>query len=186
VSSSWGPLESFALRAMEKKIHFDWIDGFIKEQSAFGFIDFIKQRDRWYRGLTAVISDKNLRLTTRMVLGATVISWSICWIGIFVNYYNIYINFYVRESYFPDWAIVSTSILAGLVGSVYMIGAYRNVSYWFAPIWKKTIMLMMTYFLFMTTLLPSMEAFAVLYSMVRLVYFKVTKTPQDFYVVTKD
>lgn len=176
----------FALRAMEKKIRFDWVEGFIKEQSPFTWKDFMNQRARWYQGLAKVIADKELKLTTRMILGATVVSWSICWVGTFVAIMNVIASHLTNTVYLPNWAIISTSLFAGLVGSVYMIGAYRNVSYWTAPTWKKGAMLIITYVLFITLLLPLAEGLAVMYSITRLVMRMFSKRHQEFYIVAKD
>ncbi len=176
----------FALKAMEKNIRFDWVDGFIKEQSPFTFRDFMNQRARWYCGLALVVTDNKLKFSTRMALGITVISWSVTWIGTFVTFINIIAGVITGESYFPFWAVLSTSILTGLVGSIYMLGAYRNVSYWVAPIWRKIFMLLATYFLFLFQILPLMEGLAVIRGIFRLIGIKIFNPPQDFYVVAKD
>lgn len=175
-----------ALKAMENKIQFDWIDGFIREQSPFTFRDFLNQRVRWFCGLTMVITDKKLKFTSRIGLVLMIISWSVTWLATFVTIANIVSGFIAGENYFPFWAVICTSIITGVVGSVYMIGAYRNVSYWDAPIWKKIFVLLVTYFLFLFQILAIMEGVAVIKSIIQLLKTMIFRPHQDFYVVAKD
>lgn len=175
-----------ALKAMENKIQFDWIDGFIKEQSPFTFKDFLNQRARWLCGLAMVITDSNLKFASRIGLALMIISWSVTWLATFVTIANIVSGFIAGENYFPFWAVVSTSIITGVVGSVYMIGAYRNVLYWDAPIWKKIFILLVTYFLFLFQILAIMEGVAVISSIIRIIKTMIFRPHQDFYVVAKD
>ncbi len=172
----------FALRAMEKNIRFDWVDGFIKEQSPFTIRDFINQRTRWYSGLTLLVTDTTLKLASRLVLGIILFSWSIAWIGTFVTILNFFISLITREVFFPRWAILATSLLSGLIGSIYMVGSYRNVTYWVAPIWKKIAIVLTTYILFLFQVLPLLEGIAV----VNAIYRKIFKPLQEFHVIDKD
>lgn len=176
----------FGLKAMEKKLQFDWIEGFIKEQSPFTWKDFVNQRVRWFCGLALVVTDNKLKLSTRWALGITIMSWSVAWIGTFATFGNFVVGWITEEGFFPFWAVLSTSILAGSVGSVYMLGTFRNVSHWAAPIWRKIYILLATYFLFLFQILPLMEALAVIRGVFRLIGIKIFNLSQDFYVVAKD
>jgi egghead protein (zeste-white 4 protein) len=175
-----------ALKAMEKNIQFDWIDGYIKEQSPFSFKDFLNQRARWFCGLAMVITDKKLKFTSRFGLVLMIVSWSVTWLATFVTIANIVSGFIAGENYFPFWAVVATSIITGVVGSVYMIGAYRNVLYWNAPTLKKIIIVLETYILFLFQVLAIMEGIAVITSILRLLKTMFFKSHTDFYVVAKD
>ena len=47
----------WALVAMERGHRTRWVEGYLEEQSTQSVVDFIKQRERWFRGLVAVVFD---------------------------------------------------------------------------------------------------------------------------------
>jgi egghead protein (zeste-white 4 protein) len=51
----------FAMLADNMGFTFDWIEGEMLEQSAFGFWDFVRQRKRWVQGLLLVYHSRNLK-----------------------------------------------------------------------------------------------------------------------------
>ncbi len=171
----------FALKAMEENIRFDWVDGFIKEQSPFTIIDFINQRSRWFCGLVFVATDVKLKFSTRFILALALISWFFSFFSALVTVISLLITFSTGVGYFPLWGVLATSLLSGFVGSIYMIGVYRNISNWVAPSYKKVLLILTTYFLFYIQILLILEFIAVAISMFRLV----SNPPNEFYVVAK-
>jgi egghead protein (zeste-white 4 protein) len=41
----------FAIKAMERGFTIDWIEGEMREESPFTFLDIVKQRQRWFQGI---------------------------------------------------------------------------------------------------------------------------------------
>ena len=50
----------FVIKASNKGFTFNWIEGELQEQSPFTFMDFLRQRRRWYQGAYYVAHSKNL------------------------------------------------------------------------------------------------------------------------------
>lgn len=65
----------FALKAMQLGYKFSFINGFMHEQSPFTLHDFIKQRQRWFKGIWLVLQDKDLSLKTRLALTQSFLLW---------------------------------------------------------------------------------------------------------------
>ena len=74
VGFDYGPKESiaedlrFALTAWDKGYKFDFVQGVMVEKSTFSFIDFLKQRKRWFTGHFHVLWGSSLPLYCKSVL----------------------------------------------------------------------------------------------------------------------
>ena len=74
VGFDYGPKESiaedlrFALTAWDKGYKFDFVQGVMVEKSTFSFMDFIKQRKRWFTGHFHVLWGNSLPLYCKSVL----------------------------------------------------------------------------------------------------------------------
>jgi egghead protein (zeste-white 4 protein) len=113
----------FALIASSKGVKFNWIDGFIREQSPFTLRDILKQRKRWISGLEMLADDPILSFVTRLPLRINLILWETTWISVLVTLINIAVG----GSYYPVWLSYTAGILTGGYFSLYTIGAYRNL-----------------------------------------------------------
>ena len=113
----------FALVAADKGVRFGWVDGFIREQSPFSLLALLKQRRRWITGLRLLMWDKAISRRQRLILGTNMLLWRLAWVGPVVTAWNIVAG----GSVLPPAAEVSAALVTGMVGVVYMVGAYRNV-----------------------------------------------------------
>ena len=86
------------------------------------------------------------------------------------------------DNHFPLWATVISATIAGVFGSVYMVGVYRNTRYVQMAWYRKATILAATYFLWFVQIVPFVEAVAVLYAVYRALFNPLT----TFYVVKKD
>ncbi len=68
---------AFAITAWGRGIRFDWVNGQMIEQSPYTFLDFIKQRRRWFNGLWFVATSQDFPIRYRAVLGLFMAYWSI-------------------------------------------------------------------------------------------------------------
>lgn len=113
----------FALVCASKGIKFEWVEGFIREQSPFTLLALLKQRRRWITGLRLLMFDKTINRQQRIMLGINMTLWRAAWIGPVVTIWNVLAG----GSELPVWAVLLSAFLSGMVGVVYMVGAYRNV-----------------------------------------------------------
>ena len=65
----------FALKAIDQGYTFGFIEGEMWEKSPFSFNDFIKQRQRWMRGIYLTAFDSKLSLKSRLLMMASIIAW---------------------------------------------------------------------------------------------------------------
>ncbi|MDE2106346.1 MAG: glycosyltransferase family 2 protein [Patescibacteria group bacterium] len=151
----------FALICADRGVRFEWVEGFIREQSPFTLLELLKQRRRWITGLRLLMWDKTISLRQRLILGVNMTLWRAAWIGPVVTLWNVISG----GSSIPIWAQVLSAFLSAMVVVVYMIGAYRNVTDIDLPTWKQ-----ITIWLASGILVPiacAVEGIAVLYSIVQ-------------------
>jgi egghead protein (zeste-white 4 protein) len=68
----------FALYAFgHHNVRFDWVDGFMYEQSPFTMMDLIKQRQRWFSGMFLVCFCNRIPLQQRLALMLCCFSWNL-------------------------------------------------------------------------------------------------------------
>ena len=113
----------FALLAADKGIRFNWVEGFIREQSPFTLRDVLRQRRRWISGLEILAADPIMKLSTRLPLRINLVLWEIAWISILITIVNVIVG----GSYYPTWLSYLAGFLTGGYISLYTVGAYRNL-----------------------------------------------------------
>jgi egghead protein (zeste-white 4 protein) len=134
----------FALICAERGIRFGWVEGYIREQSPFTLLALLKQRRRWITGLRLLVFDKSISRRQRVMLGVNMTLW--------------------RMAYIPFFLSLMATLVSAMVGVVYMMGAYRNISGAGLPLSRQ-----ITIWLASLVLVPvccAIEGVAVLYSIV--------------------
>ena len=114
----------FALVCADKGVKFKWVQGYIREQSPFTIIELLKQRRRWITGLRLLMWDRTISARQRVFLGFNMLLWRLAWVGPIVTI----ANFLLGGSAIPAWAELTAGLTSGMVASVYMVGAYRNIT----------------------------------------------------------
>lgn len=150
----------FALVAADHGVRFQWVDGFIREQSPFTILALMKQRRRWITGLRLLMWDKTISFKQRLILGINMTLWRAAWIGPVVTLWNIIAG----GSILPVWATVLSAFLSGMVVVVYMVGAYRNVTGIDMPLYKQLLIWVASGLL--VPISCAIEGIAVMYSIV--------------------
>lgn len=112
----------WALEQMQMHRHCRWVDGYLAEQSPQTIVDFIKQRRRWFVGLTKVVTDAPVSLRYRIPLAISTAVWSASWIGILYLYINLVAGFRV-----PGWVQISGNISFATYIATYVIGLKLNL-----------------------------------------------------------
>lgn len=168
----------FALLAMERGVKFDWVEGFIREQSPFTVFDIVRQRRRWYCGLSHVSRDPALKLWTRFTLRVFVWFWTLSAILLPLPLVYVQQRFMFGSGILPYEIFMTAAACTGFYAAAYSLGAYRNILHCDIPFHKKIavfISALVAWFFY----IPAMvECAGTLYGL----FFPVS----SFYVVAKD
>jgi hypothetical protein len=168
----------FALMAMEQGVRFDWVEGFIREQSPFTVMDIIRQRRRWFCGLSQVARDPVLNFWTTFTLRAHVWFWAFSAMALPLPLIYLQQSFMLGTGILPSWLFMMAAVCTGMYASSYVVGAYRNVEHCRLPLPRKiwtVACAIIAWFFFVPALV---ECAGTLYGL----FFPVT----TFYVVAKD
>lgn len=168
----------FALLATERGVRFDWVAGYIREQSPFSLRDLLEQRRRWFCGLAHIARDPSLKFTTTAVLRLAVFFWQFSWIGCVVSLVFYARSFAPQTTNVPQWAVTLVAVCGGLFCSTYVVGAYRNVLRAQLSPARKGFNVLFTFLAWLALIPVAVESLAILYALVRPV--------RHFHVVAKD
>lgn len=168
----------FALVAMERGIRFDWVCGFIREQSPLSLLDLIQQRRRWFCGLAHIARDPSLKWSTTLGLRFMLFFWQLSWIGCIAG--AVYLaHILTGETTDSLYSLMLFATLSGgFFGSTYVVGTYRNVLHSPLSTARKIGNVVFSFVAWLLMLLAMVEGAAVLYAIIRPVH--------HFYVVAKD
>lgn len=165
----------FALSAMDRGIRFDWVEGFIREQSPFTLFDLIQQRRRWFCGLSAVVADTSLKRSTRRVLRLCLTTWGLGTVGVV---FGLLTGLLFGTNAYPPWLMYHMAVCGGAGVAVYALGAYRNVMTSRLPWPRRCWILALTLGSMALVWPPIVEGLAVLYAM--------WKPMTSFHIVRKE
>lgn len=168
----------FAMVAMERGIHFDWVDGFIREQSPFSLADLIQQRRRWFCGLAHIARDPSLKWSTTLALRFSLFLWQFSWLGCIAGAVYLARSLTGETTDCPYGLMLLATLCGGLFGSAYVVGAYRNVLHAPLSTARKIGNVVFSFVAWLFLLLSMVEGAAVVYAVIRPV--------KHFYVVAKD
>lgn len=168
----------FALMAMQLGVRYDWVEGYIREQSPFTFMDIVRQRRRWFCGLSHVANDPKLNFFTTLTLRMYVWFWAFSAIALPMPLIYLVFTFSFGSDILPYWLFMTAAFCAGLYGATYSVGVLRNLKDCEIPIRRKLAIICasaVSWFLFIPAYA---ECFGTLYGII----FPV----KTFYVVKKD
>jgi egghead protein (zeste-white 4 protein) len=108
----------WAVKAMENGFRCAWVDGYLEEQSCMSFLDFLRQRRRWFQGLIKVSLHAPVKLRWRLCLGLNTMLWGLApftMLYTFSNlFYNVEINAVIRFLASYSFATFATLYITGL------------------------------------------------------------------------
>jgi egghead protein (zeste-white 4 protein) len=139
---------------------FRWVDGYILEQSTQSLGDFLKQRRRWFLGLTLAVTSAPAPWRDKAILGASLITWASTLLAWPITIANL-----LNGTTAPEWIQIAASFaLAGYV-THYLVGLFVNLNDREVHGWKR-----LYFYLFQILALPIysiMESAAVVYAVLR-------------------
>jgi len=122
----------FGLVASQKGFNFEWVNGTVHEQFPFTIKDIIKQRRRWFNGISLLVSDPIIPVKEKVVL---IISHT-CWSLSFGSLLWAITAFFIGYSQNSIVAIMSM-VLYGAFLSIYSVGSWQNTQHLpFVKKWK--------------------------------------------------
>lgn len=67
----------WAVKAMQLGLRCAWVEGYLEEQSCMSFMDFLRQRRRWFQGLVKVALHAPVKLRWRLCLAINTALWGL-------------------------------------------------------------------------------------------------------------
>jgi egghead protein (zeste-white 4 protein) len=160
----------WGLRMMQRGYKFGHVSGFLHEQSPEKASDFIKQRRRWFLGISKVLQAKDIRFRYKLILFFMTFLWALS--GLIVLYTMVNILHPVPIS---ELVGVLASVAFAIYVLMYTLGFYVNMQHSALPFSRKVVYLCMLLLLIPT--FSILEASGALYG---LLYRQL-----DFYVIKK-
>jgi beta-1,4-mannosyltransferase len=99
---------SFAFNAYQQKVKFAFVEGELEEISPSNFLDFIKQRARWIKGLWLIVLYHKCSIWRRIIIAIDIIAWAMMFLNIIA-----FVSFFVLDEYTMPVA------LAGINGFIF-------------------------------------------------------------------
>jgi egghead protein (zeste-white 4 protein) len=169
---------AFALYAMQLKVPFDWVEGFVQEQSPFSIRDIIQQRRRWLTGLNCVATNTQFSWQLRLPLALLVVLWKLSWLATVVVFIVILSAMCGWWSALPRPLMIVSAAVTGTIGATYMMGAYRNVLHSNLSWWRGVSLIVAVYALWLCLIPAIVEGLAVLVALLN--------PARSFHVVDKN
>ena len=139
---------------------FRWVDGYVLEQSTQSLMDFLKQRRRWFLGLTLAVVSAPAPWQDKAVLGASLVTWASTLLA-----WPITIADLVTGTTAPEWIQIAASFALAGYATHYLVGLFVNLNDRHVYGWKRLYL-----YVFQILALPAysvMESAAVIYAVLR-------------------
>jgi egghead protein (zeste-white 4 protein) len=150
----------WAVKAMEKGLRCAWVEGYLEEQSCMSFLDFLRQRRRWFQGLIKVALHAPVKLRWRFCLGLSTTLWGLAPFAMLFTFANLFHNVGIN----PIIRILASYSFATFA-ALYITGLKANMDEHGVRGWgRRTLMTLVVF-----SLLPvfaAMEGLGVLWAMV--------------------
>ena len=124
----------WGLKLMQKGYKFGHVNGFLHEQSPEKSLDFVKQRRRWFRGITKVIQAKDISMRYKCTLSLMTVLWACSGLIVFYTALNI-----IHPVPIPALIGFLASVAFSVYVLMYMIGYYVNSKYARIPAYRKVL-----------------------------------------------
>src|SRR5579859_2223188 len=112
----------WALISMQAGYRCRWVEGYLEEQSTESLKDFVKQRRRWYQGLSKVALHAPVAKKWRLVIGMNTLVWTMAPFAVLYTIAHIFYGFAIP---FPIKLMADIS-LASFV-TLYITGLRNNL-----------------------------------------------------------
>lgn len=149
----------WAVKAMENGLRCAWVQGYLEEQSCMSFLDFLRQRRRWFQGLIKVSLHAPVKLRWRLCLGLTTMLWGVAPLATLYTLGNMFYHVYIN----PIIIFLASYSLATFA-TLYMTGLKANMDEHGIMGWRRRTILTLLQFLLLPVF-STMESLSVLWAM---------------------
>lgn len=108
----------WAVKGMENGLRCAWVEGYLEEQSCMSFVDFLRQRRRWFHGLIKVSLHSPVKLRWRFCLCLNTMLWGLAPFATLYTFghffFNVWVNPIIRSLASYSLATYATLYFTGL------------------------------------------------------------------------
>jgi len=112
----------WALVAMQRGHRCRWVDGYLEEQSTQSVGDFVRQRRRWFQGLTKVALHAPVKFRWRVCIGTNTFLWALAPFAALYTLGHLFFGFEVR----PAVRLLANLSFASFA-TLYLVGLKANL-----------------------------------------------------------
>ncbi len=88
----------WAMVIMQQGKRCRWVEGYLEEQSTQSLLDFLKQRRRWFQGLTKVALYAPVKIRWRLCIGINTALWALAPFAMIYTYAHFFYGFEIRPT----------------------------------------------------------------------------------------
>ena len=149
-----------------------WVDGYVVEQAAFTLSDYLRQRRRWFVGITKTAMHAPVAFRYRAPMLVAMLAWALSWASVSYTYSSL-----IAGSRAPTLVVVLSDLVLATYLALGLIGLKLNLD-GYGPIPLRRRAALYVAQLLCTPLFSIMEGAAVFYGLLQ--------PDQKFHVVKKD
>ncbi|CDF32612.1 unnamed protein product [Chondrus crispus] len=137
----------WVLLAMKHGYRTRWVDGYLEEQSTQSLMDLLKQRRRWYYGLSKVITQCPVPFRYRAIMFFTTSTWLIIPLLLPLQLALLVVMFVLQQGA-PLWIRILTNFIVSIAMLVYLSGLVANMvehrmRWWKMPFWTAAMLIVL-------------------------------------------